>query len=153
MSQDQEEFHELMAGVGRNCPEACRNLVLLYAEGLKITIRHLLKKQCLLRRHFDSSDVSQWVLAGFFGSARAREEWAKPKTLAGYLANMARNVIWKEQRKYLDCQKRDLRREESLSQRADHGHDLLADPHPTSFAAVVLDDFWAHLLRSVPEMH
>jgi hypothetical protein len=71
----EKDIMSLMERVGQGDQEACRELVLRYAHGLKAAIRYYLRWNDPLRRFVDSLDIEQLVWAGFFGGAAAYRAW------------------------------------------------------------------------------
>jgi RNA polymerase sigma-70 factor (ECF subfamily) len=104
--------------------DAAADLVRRYERAVRVAVRVRLSDSAL-RRHFDSMDVCQSVLASFFVRAAAGQyDLADPGQLIGLLVKMARNKLLMQVRRHWQ-RKRDAGRAVGWEQAAP-----VADPRP-----------------------
>ena len=88
-------FQELMRRVYARDEDAVRELLLRYESKIRRVVRFNLSAP--LRRHFDSMDVCQAVMASFFVRAGLGQfELDTPEQVMNLLATMARNKLMNE---------------------------------------------------------
>jgi RNA polymerase sigma factor (sigma-70 family) len=86
-------FAELLCRVRQGDAEAAVELVHRYESAIRVAVRTRLSDPAL-RRHFDSMDISQSVLASFFLRAAAGQyDLENPAQLVALLTKMARNKL------------------------------------------------------------
>jgi len=109
---DPPALTDLLARLRRGDAAAADELVRRYGPALRVAVRTRLTDPAL-RRHFDSEDVCQSVLASFF--ARAACGQLEPDDPAGLLRLLVRMAVRKVGRRARDLrrQRRDCRRDRS----------------------------------------
>jgi RNA polymerase sigma factor (sigma-70 family) len=141
MDVDPRPFQDLMRRVPAGDAEAVAQLVREYSCVLHHFIRRALDARRTLRRFFDSDDVMQEIWADFLEDVPRRPHFELPQGLEAYLVRMARNFVENIVAKYLDAQKRDLRRDVPL--------EGAAEPSIRSFVGALLaQDEFDNLLRA-----
>jgi RNA polymerase sigma factor (sigma-70 family) len=95
-----DDFAALIARVRARDPDAAAELVRRYEPAVRVAVRaHLVAPA--LRRHIDSLDVCQSVLASFFVRAAAGQyDLAGPGQLVALLAKMTRNKLAMQARRH-----------------------------------------------------
>lgn len=93
-------FAAWMARVRAGDPAAAADLVRRYERAVRVAVRVKLTDP-RLRRHFDSMDVCQSVMASFFVRAAAGEyDLDDPRQLVALLVKMAQNKLMMQVRRY-----------------------------------------------------
>jgi RNA polymerase sigma-70 factor (ECF subfamily) len=109
---DEPTFAELIRRVRARDEQAAAELVRRYEPAIRLAVRVRLTSPGL-RRHLDSMDVCQSVLANFFvRAALGQFDLEKPDQLLRLLATMARNKVMNHAR-YERAARRDYRRLEA----------------------------------------
>src|SRR5579872_6883251 len=86
-------FAEFMSRVRSGDAQAAEALVRRYESAIRVAVRTRLTDPAL-KRHFDSVDVCQSVLASFFVRAAAGQyDLNDPSQLVGLLVRMAQNKL------------------------------------------------------------
>lgn len=97
---DTPTFGDWMARVRAGDEGAAADLVRQYESVVRVAVRLRLTDP-RLRRHFDSMDVCQSVLASFFVRAAAGQyDLGSPQQLVGLLVKMARNKLLMQARRH-----------------------------------------------------
>lgn len=122
---DDPPFADWMARVRNGDADAAAELVRRYERAVRVAVRVRLTDPAL-RRHLDSMDVCQSVLASFFVRAAAGQfDLAEPGQLVGLLVKMAKNKLYMQARRH-GQQKRDAGRAVGWDEAAAP----VADPRP-----------------------
>jgi len=107
---DESLFQDFLCRIRAGDAAAAEELVRRYETTIRVAVRVRLSDPAL-RRHFDSMDVCQSVLASFFVRAAAGQfDLEGPKDLIGLLVRMAQNKMAMQAR-YHHSQKRDSRKD------------------------------------------
>lgn len=124
-------FAELLLRVRHGDERAAEELVRGYETPIRVMVRSRLTDPAL-KRHFDSMDVCQSVLASFFVRAAAGQyDLESPQQLVGLLVRMAQNKLSSRARfHYREC--RDVHR---AGDPAEADQVALAEPGPERVAA------------------
>src|SRR5262245_38595662 len=124
-------FAELVRRVRQGDERAAEELVRAYETPIRVLVRARLTDPAL-RRHFDSVDVCQSVLASFFVRVAAGQyDLESPQQLIGLLVRMAQNKLRTRVRfHYQEC--RDVNR---LGDPAEADGVALSEPGPDRVAA------------------
>jgi RNA polymerase sigma-70 factor (ECF subfamily) len=135
---DENQFQELMRRVRARDEEAAELLMRRYEGAIRRVVRiHL--RDSRLRRVLDSMDICQSVLATFFvRTALGEYELETPDQLLRLLASITRNKLTNQANKLLS-QKRDLRRNASLTDRDDSTVARASDPSEQASAKEILE--------------
>jgi RNA polymerase sigma-70 factor (ECF subfamily) len=135
-------FAAWMARVRAGDAEAAEELVRRHERAVRVAVRLRLTDP-RLRRHFDSMDVCQSVLASFFVRAAAGQfDLQNPQQLVGLLVKMARNKLLMQVRKH-GQQKRDVGRVEAGGDDAPP----VADAAPGPVRRAAARELLSHLLK------
>jgi RNA polymerase sigma factor (sigma-70 family) len=129
------ELELLMARVRAGDNDAVRQVIHQYGHHILRVIRHRLKQP--LRSQYDSSDVMQMVWQDFFTKCVHEQAFESMEQLVRYLAGIAKHKMLEIERRYLDTQKRDLKRRLRLDSPAISEERDLIDhrPSPEKMAA------------------
>jgi RNA polymerase sigma-70 factor (ECF subfamily) len=143
---DVPAFDDLIARVRGGDADAADELVRRYARAVRTAVRVRLTDPGL-RRHFDSMDIYQSVMASFFIRAAAGQfDLAEPAQLVGLLVKMAKNKLLVQARRH-GRQKRDFMREVSLGEGVS-----IADTRPGPVTVASAKELLAALLdRLTPD--
>lgn len=147
MSNDSRHFQLLLDQVREGSNEAARVLEQRYGDHILRIVRRKLQKS--MRSKFDSIDFVQIVWASFFADPSRIPAVRTPDDLASWLGVLAANKVADEGR-HLQTQKRDLKREVRIDERA-----AIAGPHPASrdptpSAVAVFNEQWERLVTNQP---
>src|SRR5262245_19913562 len=105
-----DEFGDFLARIRAGDAAAAEELVRRYETTIRVAVRVRLTDPAL-RRHFDSVDVCQSVLASFFVRAAAGQfDLGGPQDLIGLLVRMAQNKVAMQARHH-HSQRRDSRKQ------------------------------------------
>ncbi|MFT3883665.1 MAG: sigma-70 family RNA polymerase sigma factor [Gemmatales bacterium] len=97
---DGGNFHDLLQRVRTGDEAAAFELVKSYEPQVRAAIRSRLRDPAM-KRHFDSIDICQSVMASFFPrAAHGQFELHEPKQLVGLLVQMARNKLAHQMRRH-----------------------------------------------------
>ncbi len=142
----EESFADLIRRVRAGDGQAAAELVRRYEADIRREV-HARLKDSRLRRAFDSMDVCQSVLGGFFARAAAGAyELDQPEQLLKLLVGIARNKVAQYARKE-HAGRRDQRRATALNPEA--GDAASPDPTPSRFVAG--RELLQELLNRLPE--
>jgi DNA-directed RNA polymerase specialized sigma24 family protein len=100
-----------------------------------------------LRKLLDVSDVEQEVWEYFFVHVLGTHRFKRPQQLWAYLGQVAAHRVLVAQRRYLQSQKRDLRREQPLEATEGEVPAPLLAPMPSPEQMASARDLWQRLLR------
>lgn len=130
--------------------EAAWELVEHYGSSVQRVIRRSLNEQ--MRSKFDSIDFVQAVWFSLFKERERFNSFQTPAQLSAFLMGMARNKLAHEQRRRLETQKHDVRREESADAQ-DEAHQYL-DPHtPRPSQIAQARELWHSLMAGESEQN
>jgi RNA polymerase sigma-70 factor (ECF subfamily) len=135
---DSNPFRTLMLRVRNRDESAAAELVGRYESAIRRVVRiHL--HDARMRRVLDSMDICQSVLASFFvRTAMGQYELDTPEQLMRLLVTITRNKL-SNQANHLRAQRRDLRRDTSISGAADRVFCPASDPSDQVSAKEVLE--------------
>jgi RNA polymerase sigma factor (sigma-70 family) len=109
MSHTTDEFQALLQRARDGSQEAARVLHDRYAGHVRDAVRKYLDDR--VRGLFDSSDVTQEAWAAFFHDALHEQSFDWPENFLAFLRRVAHNKCLDVNRRYLDTQKNDVRRQ------------------------------------------
>lgn len=146
-----EEFENLISRVRAGDADATASLVRQFESDVRVAVRTRLFDSGL-RRHFDSMDICQSVLASFFiRMAAGQFDLQSPSQLVALLTKMARNKLaWRA--RYHHRQRRNVRQTGSLSDDGVQLSSTVDDPSQQAQARELLDRAWQLMdvdLRSI----
>src|SRR5262245_25454950 len=127
------EFAVLMRRLRDGSEEAAWELVEHYGSSVQRVIRRSLNEQ--MRSKFDSIDFVQAVWFSLFKERERFNSFQTPAQLSAFLMGMARNKLAHEQRRRMQTQKHDVRREQSADS-VDQDREYLGSnsPRPSQIA-------------------
>jgi hypothetical protein len=137
-------FENLLERVRKGDAEAAADMVGQFESAVRVAIRTRLLDPAL-RRHFDSMDICQSVLASFFVRlASGQYDLQHPAQLVSLLTKMAHNKLaWHA--RYSSRLRRDVHR---VSQSTDSAADITsaaAGPERTAMGRELLQLVWKHM--------
>jgi RNA polymerase sigma factor (sigma-70 family) len=145
------EFEEILQRARNGDEAAAREITEEYSPLVLIFVRHKIRKhRPLLQSRLDSTDFTQDVWADFFSRALREVDFKNQEHLLAFLHGMAEKKILEAQRRLLDTQKNDRRRECALPQKGSKGEP--SDRQPTPAEAAADRDQVARLERRLAEM-
>jgi RNA polymerase sigma factor (sigma-70 family) len=147
MSETNQDFETLIERIRQGDQEAACILVKSYGPDLIRVIRRNLKTK--LRSKYDSDDFLQEVWLGFFTKWVHEKDFNRPEEVIAFLATMAHSRVVEANRQYLQCQKRDLNREQSLEEAAREGKEPIA-PGSDAAELAIAEDQWELLVQRLP---
>jgi RNA polymerase sigma-70 factor (ECF subfamily) len=122
-----EVFHTFMTRIRSGDARAAEELVRRYEPAIRLAVRTRLTDPAL-KRHFDSEDVCQSVLASFFLRAAAGQyDLSDPSQLVGLLVRMAQNKLAGRTR-FHRRQRRDAGKVTDLARAAEWTADCVPGP-------------------------
>ncbi len=142
------EFAALMRRLRDGSEEAAWELVEHYGSSVQRVIRRSLNEH--MRSKFDSIDFVQAVWFSLFKERERFNSFQTPAQLSAFLMGMAQNKLAHEQRRRLETQKHDLRREESADP-ADHHYLDPNSPRPSQIAQA--RELWHSLMAGESEQN
>jgi RNA polymerase sigma factor (sigma-70 family) len=143
----EDAFRALMRRVRDGCPEAARELFLVYNGILRRSVRKRLGQS--LRRLRDSEDVAQLTWLRFFEHLPRIRQLDSPERLMAYLSRLAHNLLCNLQ-DHFKCQKRDLRRDQPLANPATQAAAEIAVHEPSPSKSLEDREKWEQILREKP---
>jgi RNA polymerase sigma factor (sigma-70 family) len=138
-----EEFSSLLEQARAGNADAQRRLVEQFGPTVLGVVRRRLNTR--LRPLFDSADFTQNAWFEFFTKVLPHRTFASRFDLSAFLSVLARHTVDASNRKYLERQKHDLRRQQSLP--SEDAADALADPGPSPDEIVAEDEAVYRLLQ------
>jgi DNA-directed RNA polymerase specialized sigma24 family protein len=148
MSDKRITFSALLDRVAQSDEGAVQELVEQYREPLIHVIRRRLRSYPKLRRLFDSTDFLQDTWQQILEHPEKLQDFSTFNDLMRHLACIVNHRIEHTRRQYLDAQKRDLRRDRSLSD-PDIASMAMTQSDPGARAAFY--DLWVRWLRSLSQ--
>jgi RNA polymerase sigma factor (sigma-70 family) len=150
MSDEPNSFSALLDRVAQGDEGAAQELVEHYREPLIRVIRRRLRSYPKLRRLFDSIDFLQDTWRVILEHPEKLRDFGTFNELMRHLASMANHRVQHARRHYLDAQKRNLRRDCSLSDPDIASVALTqSDPQRDPGARAAFYDLWVRWLRSL----
>lgn len=146
MSQDAQEFRELIQAVLRRDPAATELFCREYQSHIIRIIRRRLMRR--LRSKYDSIDIAQDVWKSFFADPPHHLRFDGPAAVLSYLEEMARRKVVRAVRQRTSA-KCNVRREQPLPQptATSSGATGLAAPGPTPSEVVSGQEQWQQMVR------
>jgi RNA polymerase sigma-70 factor (ECF subfamily) len=151
MAEATPNFKTLMQRLRDGDESAAQQLVDKYGEYIIFAVRRKLDQK--LRRLFDSVDFVQAVWASFFAVAPGQYDFERPEKLVKFLTSMAQNKVVDAVRERLLSQKRDLNREEVLSESITVHTRGLRSTAPGPEEVAMAREQWEVWLRSQPSQY
>jgi RNA polymerase sigma factor (sigma-70 family) len=150
MSENREEFADLMRRLGEGSEDAARELLDRYGEHILRVVRRKLNRG--LRSKFDSVDFVQAVWASFFAGA-PRRHFEHHQALMAFLVTLAQNKVVDAVRQRMQTKKYDVNRERPLEGEVAGESGGLAARQPTPSQEAVANDEWHRLLADLPDRY
>lgn len=150
MTNDREQFLNLMQRVRAGEEDAVRELLSIYGEHIYRSIRRRLNRA--LRSKFDSSDFAQAVWGSFFANRDVVQGFDRPEALVAFLARMANNKVIEECRRRLGTAKHDINRERRFDSSIGPANLLVGDV-PTPSQLAVANEQWHRLTAGQPSRY
>jgi RNA polymerase sigma factor (sigma-70 family) len=144
----QDDFSCLMQQVRGGSEDAAWELVNRFGESIRRAVRRALSEK--LRSKFDSLDFVQLVWGSLFRVRDRLDQFERPEQFAAYLVAMARNKVGMEVRRRMVAAKRDVAREQSLSQLPALGQSQLVSRQPPPDEVAIARERWNHLVQNQP---
>jgi RNA polymerase sigma factor (sigma-70 family) len=135
LTQD-DEFARLLHRIKDGSEEAMLELVENYGAHLFRVVRRRLNRA--IRPKFDSGDFVQAVWASFFENRAQCVDFASPKELIAFLAQIAHNKVIDENRRRLLLKARNVNREVPLDD--SDAEKTVVSPAPTASEVVYADE-------------
>jgi len=148
MSNDSDEFQELLRQVREGSEDAARTLFERYGRLVLRTVRRNLPRE--LRAQLDSQDCAQDVWASFFAIPAERFTFDTADAFIAYLAGLTRNRVREHVRRGR-TRKRDVQRELALNP-GQAGLEQAASAATPSQTAIA-EEAWQRLLEGLPERY
>jgi RNA polymerase sigma factor (sigma-70 family) len=130
MASPDADFYGLMARLHQGDPDAAAILLQDYDDEVRTIVRRHLAHDA--RRLVDSTDVTQSVWCDFFTHQLPNRQFADEQELRLCLRLLSRYKALCANRRYLNSQRRDLRRDCPLEELSEEARQRLVDPHATA---------------------
>ncbi len=151
MSENGEEFADLMRRLRGGSEDAARELLDRYGEHILRVVRRKLSRQ--LRSKFDSVDFVQAVWASFFADVPRQRRFDHPQALMAFLVTLAQNKVIDAVRQRMQTQKYNVNRERPLDGSVAPEAGALVARQPTPSQEAVANDEWRRLLAELPDRY
>jgi DNA-directed RNA polymerase specialized sigma24 family protein len=138
-------LEELLRQAQNGNAGAAQELFDNYAKHFLTVIRRRIARR--LRTVFDSADFLQEARIALF-SGNLQGQCKSVESFLAFLTKVAENHVLKANRKYLDCQSRNLNREVPLEQISED--DEPSAPRCSPFGRAMEKDEWDRLLKNQP---
>ena len=147
MSEQNDEFRELMNEVRSGSEDAAVKFLDLYGDHIYRAVRRRLNRA--LRPRFDSQDFVQAVWASFFRHRSQVVKFKRPDELVAFLTRVAGNKVIDECRHRMQTQKANVNRECSIDEDLSPGASPAGrDPAPSQVA--IAKEQWERMIEGVP---
>jgi RNA polymerase sigma factor (sigma-70 family) len=151
MTNDDQEFKQLLKEIQEGSEEAARTFMDKYGRYILRVIRQRMVKK--LRSKFDSDDFLQDVCASFFRDPPPPEAFSERAALLAFLAQMARNKVAQANRQRLKFRRYADKRENSLDGSARFQAKGLESSDPTPSEVAVARERWVDIVHSSKPKH
>jgi RNA polymerase sigma-70 factor (ECF subfamily) len=148
MSDERDEFADLMKRLRDGSEEAARELLDHYTGHILRVVRRRLSRE--LRSKYDSVDFVQAVWASFFADAPRQHRFDHPEALMAFLVTLAQNKVIEAVRKRLMTQRYNVNREQQFGQPSEQLAPKLRGREPTPSQAALANDEFQHMLTDLP---
>lgn len=140
------EFSTMLAEVREGSEAAVWDIIETYEPHIQRVVRRRMSKA--LRSKFDTADFVQMVWKSFFEHPRQIHEFAAPQQLMAFLVRMAMHKVDTENRRRLDLQKYNVKKEQSLDDdvRVERPGD-----RPSQIA--IAREHWDLMMQKLPNHH
>jgi RNA polymerase sigma factor (sigma-70 family) len=145
-AEAEARFKDLMARARGGDADAARQLYEDFAPHVLRVVRRKLSRQ--LRRVFDSVDFTQEVWASAF-KVLSQHDFANPGAFAEFLTRLAEGRVAEAARQYLQTQKYDLTRQQSLDDATVTKEEDLIAKQATPFESAQVKEQWELYLQSL----
>jgi RNA polymerase sigma factor (sigma-70 family) len=149
MSQQDDDFRELIRQVREGSEDAAWALVERYGDRVQRAVRRSLNQR--LRSKFDSLDFVQLVWSSLFRTRSRLDRFERPEELAAFLITMARNKVGMEVRRRLCTDKYNVNREVSLDGNLFDVPGPLSSHEPPPIEVAIARERWENLMGGQPE--
>jgi RNA polymerase sigma factor (sigma-70 family) len=148
MTSGYPAFRALVERVRQGDHDAAVILVQHYGPDMLRVVRKslALKARCVL----DSADVMQSAWRSFFTHGLFTQDFTDERELRHYLQRLSRSKVLNVNKRYLDSQRRDLRRACSLDDLSPEARQRLLDTGPSAAEATAAKEILERLMAVLP---
>ena len=143
MNEQTSEFGQAIERVCAGSEEAIWEFIESYGPHIQRVVRRRLNQN--MRSKFDSVDFVQMVWASFFANPQQIARFKEPEQLIGYLVSMARNKVVDENRRRLQYQQHNVKKEFSFEFN-ETSHPTLDRKQDTPSAIAIARERWRSIM-------